>query len=104
MRETACECERSYAPNLSQVLDLMNSPELQNKITAKKGRLDTLLAAKKSDEEILSDFYLSAFGRNPRPDELKDALAMMAAAKDRKAALEDFAWMFLNAKEFLFNH
>jgi hypothetical protein len=104
MRETACECERSSAPNLSQVLDLMNSPELQNKIADQKGRLATLLKDKKSDEEILTSFYLSAYGRNPRPDELKDATAMLAAAKDRKNTLEDFEWMFLNSKEFLFNH
>ena len=104
MRETACECERSYAPNLSQVLDLMNSPELQNKIADQKGRLATMLKDKKSDEDVLTDFYLCAFGRNPRPDELKDATAMLASAKDRKNALEDFEWMFLNAKEFLFNH
>jgi hypothetical protein len=48
--------------------------------------------------------YLTAFGRSPRPDELKDAEAMIANAKDRRAFLEDFEWMFLNAKEFLFNH
>ena len=29
---------------------------------------------------------------------------MLAASKDHKGALEDFAWMFLNSKEFLFNH
>jgi len=104
MRESACECEKSYAPNLSQILHLMNSPELQNKITDGKGRLAGMLKAKVSDEEVLTDFYLRAFGRNPRPDELKDALAMLTASTDRKAALEDFAWMFLNSKEFLFNH
>jgi hypothetical protein len=104
MRETACECERSSAPNLSQVLHLMNSPELQNKIADQKGRLAKMLADKKSDEDILNAFYLSAFGRNPRPDELKDATAMLTASKDRKNALEDFEWMFLNSKEFLFNH
>ncbi|MEA3207301.1 MAG: hypothetical protein QOE70_358 [Chthoniobacter sp.] len=104
MRETACECEKSYAPNLSQILHLMNSPELQNKIANGNGRLAGLLKAKKTDEEILSEFYLRAFGRNPHPEELKDALALLTAAKDRTAALEDFAWMFLNSKEFLFNH
>ena len=104
MRESACECERSYAPNLSQVLHLMNSPELQNKIADQKGRLAAMLKDKKSDEDILTEFYLAAFGRNPRPDELKDATAMLASAKDRKNTLEDFEWMFLNSKEFLFNH
>ena len=104
MRESACECEKSYAPNLSQILHLMNSPELQTKIANDKGRLAGMLKDNKSDEQILNEFYLRSFGRNPRPDELKDATAMLASAKDRKGALEDFAWMFLNSKEFLFNH
>jgi hypothetical protein len=104
MRETACECERSYAPNLSQILDLMNAPELQDKIASDKGRLARMLAAKETDDQILTEFYLRAFGRNPREDEMKDALGLLASAKDHKAACEDFEWMFLNSKEFLFNH
>ena len=104
MRESACECERSYAPNLSQILHLMNSPEVQTKVSNDKSRLAAMIKAKKTDEQILTDFYLRAFGRNPLPAELKDATAMLAASKDHKGALEDFAWMFLNSKEFLFNH
>ncbi len=104
MRESACECERSYAPNLSQILHLMNSPELQTKIANDKGRLAEMLKGKKTDSEILTEFFLRAFGRNPKPEELKDATAMLASAKDRNGALEDFEWMFLNSKEFLFNH
>jgi len=104
MRESACECERSYAPNLSQILHLMNSPELQKKIANDKGRLAGMLKDNKPDEQILNEFYLRSFSRNPHPDELKDATAMLASAKDRKSALEDFEWMFLNSKEFIFNH
>ena len=33
-----------------------------------------------------------------------ESQGMLASAKDRKGALEDFEWMFLNSKEFLFNH
>jgi hypothetical protein len=29
---------------------------------------------------------------------------MIAKAANRKAAVEDFAWLVLNSKEFLFNH
>ncbi len=104
MRESACECERSYAPNLSQILHLMNSPEVQDKVANDKGRLAQMIKANLSNEEILTEFYLRAFGRNPTPEELKDATALLANNTNRKAGLEDFAWMFLNAKEFLFNH
>lgn len=103
MRETACECEKSYAPNLSQILHLMNSPELQAKISNNKGRLAAMLKENKTNEEILYEFYLLAFGREPRTTEMKDALEILEG-KDRKTTLEDFLWMFLNSKEFLFNH
>jgi hypothetical protein len=77
---------------------------VQTKVSNDKSRLAAMIKAKKTDEQILTDFYLRAFGRNPLPAELKDATAMLAASKDHKGALEDFAWMFLNSKEFLFNH
>ena len=104
MRETACECERSYAPNLSQILDLMNAPELQDKIANNKATLAVMMKAKKSDTEILTEFYLRAFGRHPQAQELQDALTMVSSTKDRTAVFQDFLWMFLNSKEFLFNH
>jgi len=103
-RETACECERSYAPNLSQTLHLMNSPEIQGKIADAKGFLATTLKTDKKNDQVIEELYLRAFSRKPRAEELKDAMAVVEASKDRKAALEDFTWMLLNSKEFLFNH
>ncbi|MSU21000.1 MAG: DUF1553 domain-containing protein [Pedosphaera sp.] len=103
-RETPCECERSYAPNLAQILHLMNSPEIQSKIAHEKGCVSQLLKSDKSNNQIVEELYLRAFARFPRPDEFNDAVALVASAKDRKSALEDFEWTLLNAKEFLFNH
>jgi hypothetical protein len=82
----------------------MNAPDLQEKIAGSKGRLAALIKANKSDKDILTEYYLRAFGREPQAEELKDALEIMAISKDRNAALQDFVWMFLNSKEFLFNH
>ncbi len=103
-RETACECERSYAPNLSQTLHLMNSPEIQGKISDDKGFVAGLLKSKKPSNEMIEEMYLRTYSRKPHADELKDAISLLDSSKDRKAALEDFAWMLLNSKEFLFNH
>lgn len=103
-RETACECERSYAPNLSQTLHLMNSPEIQNKISDDKGFVAALVKAKKPSAETIESLYLRTYSRKPTDSELKDAVSLLDASKDRKATLEDFTWMLLNSKEFLFNH
>jgi hypothetical protein len=103
-RESPCECERSYSPNLAQILHLMNSPEIQGKISAETGTVGTLLKANKSNEEIIETLYLKTFARKPVETEMKDALASITAAPERKAAVEDMAWTLLNSKEFLFNH
>ncbi len=103
-RESPCECERSYAPNLAQTLHLLNSPELQNKLTSAKGRAAGLIAAKKSPEEMVSELYLAAFGRLPQQAELNEAVASLRGDKDPKAGLADMMWVMLNSKEFLFNH
>ncbi|HLX60415.1 MAG TPA: DUF1549 domain-containing protein [Planctomycetota bacterium] len=104
-RETPCECERSCAPNLSQTLHLMNSPEIQGKIGDAKGFVAALLKDnKKKSDEMVEALYLRAYARMPHPDELKDAVTLLDSAKDKKAALEDVAWVLLNSKEFLFNH
>lgn len=103
-RETPCECERSYSPNLAQILHLMNSPEVQGKISGDKGIVAQLLSAKKSNEEVVEALYLRGFARKPSASESKDASAILAAAANRKAAIEDLLWLVLNSKEFLFNH
>jgi Protein of unknown function (DUF1553)/Protein of unknown function (DUF1549) len=103
-RETACECERPREANLAQALQLLNSSDLQRKIGTPKGRLTSLIAAKKTDAEIVDELYFAALGRPPRPSEIESLTRYIAAHKDRKAALEDIIWAVLNTKEFLFNH
>lgn len=103
-RETACECERSYSPNLSQTLHLMNSPEILGKISDDKGFVSSLVKSKKPSNEVIEEMYLKTYSRKPTPGELKEAAGMLDAAKDKKSTLEDFEWMLLNSKEFLFNH
>ena len=39
VRVTACECERSAEPSVSQVLHVLNSPDLHAKLTNAGGRI-----------------------------------------------------------------
>jgi hypothetical protein len=103
-RDSPCECERSYAPNLAQVLHLLNSSELQQKLLDPQGRAASLIAAKKSPEEMVTELYMAGFGRLPAPAELGDAASSLRSAKDPTAGLTDLMWVMLNSKEFLFNH
>lgn len=103
---SACECERSSDANLAQSLHLLNSTEIQNKLTDKKGRAAQL--AKEAEREHaakLRDLYLLAFAREPQEEELAIAQSHIdKCGEDTKRAYEDIVWALVNTKEFLFNH
>jgi hypothetical protein len=113
---SACECERSLDASLSQALHLLNSKELQGRISSDQGRAARLAAEPATDERArLQQLYRVAYARDPRPEEVKfaqDYLARkIAAATDepgraqaRRAVYEDTVWALVNTKEFLFNH
>ncbi|QDU44156.1 Bacterial Ig-like domain (group 2) [Symmachiella dynata] len=104
--ETACECERSQEANLAQSLHLLNSSEVQGKISNASGRAAILAKdTETSDEQKIQELYLSVYSRAPQDDELKIALAHIAKhEKEKQIAYEDIIWALVNTKEFLFNH
>jgi hypothetical protein len=105
VRATACECERTKEPSVSQVLNLLNSPDLQAKLSHEGGTVARLAAEVKDDAELADELYLTFFARFPTGEEKAAAVAHLGKvpAKRREAA-EDFAWALLNSIEFLFNH
>lgn len=90
--------------SLSQVLHLMNSGDIQNKLTNQQGRIAQMAAAGKTPQQMVEELYLAACSRMPEAGELSEASEYVAAAKDQKAALGDVMWVLLNTKEFMFNH
>ncbi len=105
--DTACECERSQEANLAQSLHLLNSSEVQQKISSGSGRAALLVADKeRNDEDKLRELYRWVYSREPDSEELKVALAHIAKLGEpgKKAAYEDIIWALINTKEFLFNH
>lgn len=103
-RELACECERESDGNLAQALQLINGPTVNDKVRNPNNRLGQLLAAKKSDEEILTELYFAALARAPLEDEKRIALEHVAKRDDKRKAWEDVMWALINTREFLFRH
>ena len=102
---SACECERSSEANLAQSLHLLNSSEVQGKLSAGDGRAAKLAAEQdRPREDKIREIYLRVYSREPQADEAAVALAHLAKAKDEKLAFEDIFWALMNTKEFLFNH
>ncbi len=109
--DTACECERSQEANLAQSLHLLNSNEVQSKISNGAGRGAALAAEKdRPHDERIRELYRWVYSREPDAEELKIALAHIAKhesdpkAMNTKVAYEDIIWALINTKEFLFNH
>lgn len=103
---SACECERSGEANLAQSLHLLNSAEIQGKLTSGSGRAATLAGDKTRDHGAkIRELYLLTFSREPSPEEAGIALAHIEKnQQDPKRAYEDIVWALINTKEFLFNH
>ncbi|MBI2926105.1 MAG: DUF1553 domain-containing protein [Verrucomicrobia bacterium] len=112
---SACECERSQDANLAQSLHLLNSKDLQGKLTSDSGR--AALFAKddqRPDGAKIQELYYTALAREPKSDELSLALKYLdtatskakpdKAATAKREAYEDLLWAMLSTKEFLFNH
>lgn len=103
-RTSACECERTDAPALAQALELVNSTEIQRKLTAKDGYIEALATNGKSATENINDFFLRTFARPPRPEERAVADEFLKSATDKKDAYRSLLWALLATNEFLFNH
>jgi hypothetical protein len=103
-RVSVCECERSAAATLGQVLLLANSDEVENKIADGKGRAKQLIDTNRTPAEIVEEIYLTAYSRSPRPDERTSSISYIELAQDRNKAVQDLLWAILNSREFMYNH
>lgn len=107
-RLLTCECERTDEPSMVQVLHLANGDTLNGKLQAQGNRIDRLLAAGASDEQIVDELYLAALCRPPTPQQKERLLAVLREtagdAAQRREAIEDLFWSVLSSREFLFAH
>jgi hypothetical protein len=96
--------ERVSDSTIVQALHLMNSPELQKKITSDTGRAAQLAASDKPAHEIVDELYLTIYGRFPANDERQAVTAAFEAGGNRRQACEDLMWALLNTPEFVFQN
>jgi len=103
-RISACECERVSEANLAQALHLLNSDEVQGKLSRAGARAEALTKDPRPDADKVTELFLWAFAHKPAPDQLNMALAHIGQhAQNKKLAYENIIWALLNTKEFMFN-
>lgn len=90
------------AMSVPQALSLMNSPELQRRLSSQaRFSLAGRMAAISDDEACIRALYLRVLSREPSRAESTIAAAHLKNAKERAAAVEDLAWVLLNSTEFM---
>jgi hypothetical protein len=96
--------ERNGRANLAEAMHMFAGPAYNEKLSHPSGRLQQLLKTGKTNAEIIEEFYLAAFGRFPEKSESVAVQNLIAAKRDREAALKDFVWALLCSREFAENH
>lgn len=102
-RNSACECERTDDPALAQALELVNSKEIQGKLTSAKGYVEKLATSKSPVDDNIREVFLKIFGRGPTQEEQTAATEFIASEMDQKEAYRSLLWSLLVSNEFLFN-
>jgi hypothetical protein len=101
-RISACECERVSEANLAQVLHLLNSQEIQGKLTRAGGRAAEMAKDPRPDAEKVTELFVWAFARQPTQAQMDVAMANIERnAKNRQFAYENIIWALINTKEFI---
>jgi hypothetical protein len=96
---------REVDSSVVQALHLMNSKDLQNKLSGENPWLDSL--TKLSPEEAVKEIYLQLYSRFPSETETQTSSTHLENAteeKDKRVAIEDMVWSLLNTAEFVLNH
>ena len=103
-RMSACECERVDAPALTQALELVNSAEIQRKLTEATGFAHQIALTETSNSDRATRIFLRTLGRAPRTEELKISVDYLDGQSDPQEACRSLLWSLLATNEFLFNH
>ena len=102
-RNSACECERTDDPALVQALELVNSKDIQGKLTAAEGYVERLAKSQLPVADKLREVFVRVLGRWPVPEELSAAVEFLGSEMDQKEAYRSLLWSLLVTNEFLFN-
>jgi len=104
-RDTGLESERNNEPSDAQRLYLLNSTDIQQRITRSPLLRDVVFAARKDRTKLLPGLYLAILSRYPTKDETAAAVNyLQTPGLQPQQGIGDLAWALVNSPEFLYRH
>ncbi len=102
-REFLAELEPKNEPTLVQVLHVLNSNYVDQKVRAGNGTVALLLQDKAlTDDALVKKLYLRTLSRLPSTTELVAALKHITTSPKRDEAVQDLMWALISSREFYF--
>ncbi|MCY2967618.1 MAG: DUF1549 and DUF1553 domain-containing protein [Planctomycetota bacterium] len=95
-------CERTSDTTTPQILHLMNSPALNQKLSVDSARPAQLAASELSNEQLVDEIYLWIYCRLPTTSEKQTAVEFLPGKPERRRGVEDLFWVLMNTPEFTF--
>lgn len=95
-------CERLADTTMSQSLHLMNSSQIQTRLTSDEGLCAKWAAKDVEPRELVREIYLRIYSRLPSPDEHRQVSSVIEKATNKRHAVEDIVWSMINSPEFSF--
>ncbi len=94
--------ERAHILTTPQILHLMNSEELEQKLSQPEGRIAELADSELPSDALIAEVYLGLYSRRPTEDELTSTKVLLENVPEnsRSAGLQDIVWALINTPEF----
>jgi hypothetical protein len=103
-RDNSYEGNRNNDLDMKQVLYLLNSSHLQEKIE-KSPNIKQLINKWDNDKALIKQIYLTVLSRFPDKDELQTSMNYLQNnSREKRESVNNLIWALLNTKEFVFNH
>lgn len=115
-RNTGYQSERGNKPSAAQMLHLLNSSHIRDKIeasgavvpdtrTGRRGSRNRRSSVATSSHETITDLYLRVLSRYPTEPELAAISEYLSSAEAQgPEGLIDLTWALINTPEFLYRH
>jgi hypothetical protein len=104
VRDVSCECAREEDPSLPQMLHLLNSKGMLDKLRSPQGRIASAMREHKDDAAAIEQIYLATLSRRPTAGEIDIAVRHISKIGNRAQGLHDLQYALFNLGEFLLRH